>query len=55
MNVMKKLNRQFKQIFGDKKIDLVCDKATEFDRGLIKIKSSTIIRRYKKENRGTNV
>ena len=39
MNVMKKLNKQFKQIFGDKKIDLVCDKATEFDRGLIKIEN----------------
>ena len=39
MNLMNKFKKQFKQIFGDKKIDLVCDKATEFDRGLIKIEN----------------
>ena len=34
---MKNLNKQFKRIFGNKKIDLVCDKATESDSGLIKL------------------
>ena len=34
---MKNLNKQFKQIFGNKKIDLVCDKATESDSGLIRL------------------
>ena len=37
MNIMKNLNKQFKQIFGNKKIDLVCDKATESDNGLIRL------------------
>ena len=39
MNLIKKFRKQFKEILGDKKIDLVCDKATEFDRGLIKIEN----------------
>ena len=37
MNIMKDLNKKFRQIFGYKKIDLVCDKATESDDGLIKV------------------
>ena len=36
MNLMKKFRKQFKEIFGDKKIDFVCDKANE-NNGLISI------------------
>ena len=37
MDLMQKARVQFKEIFGDKKIDLVCDQATESDGGLITI------------------
>ena len=36
MNLMAKFRKQFKKIFGDKKIDFVCDKANE-NNGLITI------------------
>ena len=36
MNVMNKFKKQFKEIFGDKKIDIVCEKANE-NNGLIEI------------------
>ena len=36
MNLIKKFRKQFKEILGDKKIDLVCDKANE-NNGLIAI------------------
>jgi len=36
MNLMKEFRKQFKKIFGDKKIDFVCDKANE-NNGLISI------------------
>jgi len=36
MNLMNKFKKQFKEIFGDKKIDFVCDKANE-NNGLITI------------------
>ena len=36
MNLINKVKKQFKEIFGDKKIDFVCDKANE-NNGLITI------------------
>tara|TARA_R100001530_G_C4259009_1_gene139964 strand:- start:517 stop:723 length:207 start_codon:yes stop_codon:yes gene_type:complete len=36
MNLMKKFRKQFREIFGDKKIDFVCEKANE-NNGLITI------------------
>ena len=36
MNLMNKFKKQFKEIFGDKKIDIVCEKANE-NNGLIAI------------------
>jgi hypothetical protein len=36
MNLIKKFRKQFKEIFGNKKIDFVCDKANE-NNGLITI------------------
>ena len=36
MDLMIKFRKQFKEIFGDKKIDFVCDKANE-NNGLITI------------------
>ena len=36
MNLMKKFRKQFREIFGDKKIDFVCEKANE-NNGLIEI------------------
>ena len=36
MDLMKKFRKQFKEIFGNKKIDFVCDKANE-NNGLITI------------------
>ena len=36
MDLITKFRKQFKEIFGDKKIDFVCDKANE-NNGLITI------------------
>ena len=36
MNLMKEFRKQFKEIFGDKKINFICDKANE-NNGLITI------------------
>ena len=36
MNLIVKFKKQFKEIFGDKKIDIVCEKANE-NNGLIAI------------------
>ena len=36
MNLIVKFKKQFKEIFGDKKIDIVCEKANE-NNGLIEI------------------
>ena len=43
MDLMQKARVQFKEIFGDKKIDLVCDQATEFDGGLIAIQNPRLL------------
>ena len=36
MNLMKEFRKQFKEIFGDKKINFICDKANE-NNGVITI------------------
>ena len=43
MDIMKRFKDQFNAIFGDKKIDLVCDQATEFDSGLIAIQNPRLL------------
>ena len=42
MNLMNKFKKQFKEIFGDKKIDFVCDKANE-NNGLITISNPQLL------------
>ena len=55
MNLMNKFKKQFKENFGDKKIDFVCDKANE-NNGLITISNpQSLSEETKKKNRGSNV
>ena len=55
MNLMKEFRKQFKEIFGDKKINFICDKANE-NNGLITISNpQSLSEETKKKNRGSNV
>ena len=55
MNLIAKFKKQYKEFFGDKKIDIVCEKANE-NNGLIEILiPQSLSEETKKKSRGSNV